>query len=51
MEDVTLLFTLGAIPSKNMPFSPFGGCWQGEDPHLKVLVLVIPYSGNPKEDL
>ena len=32
MEDVTLLFTLGAIPLKNIPFSPFGSCWQGKTP-------------------
>ena len=28
MEDVTLLFTLGAIPLKIIPFSLSGGCWK-----------------------
>ena len=37
-------FSLGVIPKINAYiFSPFGGCWQGE----QLLVLVIPYSGNP----
>ena len=43
MEDVTLLFTLGTIPLKKNLSHPCGVA-----SHLKLLGLVIPYSGNPK---
>ena len=42
MEDVTLLFTIGANPLKLY----FGVAGRGR-PHLKLLVLVIPDSENP----
>ena len=47
MEDVTLLFTLGAIPIKISLSHPMG-LLAGGRPHLKWLALVLPYSGNPK---
>ena len=48
MEDVTLLFTLGAIPLIISLSHPLGVAGRGK-PHLKLLVLFIPYS--PREDL
>ena len=48
MEDVTLLFTLGALPLTITLSHPLWVAGRGK-PHLKLLVLVIPYS--PREDL
>ena len=46
MEDVTLLFTLGAISLKISLSYPLEVAGRSR-PHLKLLALVNPYSENP----
>ena len=45
MKDLTLFLALATFPSINTVFCTLWGVAGSGNPHLKLLLLVIPYSG------